>query len=149
MKPAYKLIIIAVLAIAVVSVFALKRNETKVEVVEVDTAAVPIETAPAPKEEVRLPRLIDLGAGKCIPCKMMEPILEELKHDYADQFTVTFYDVWKDQAPAQQYGIQRIPTQIFLDADGNELARHEGFLSRDDILAQWKAVGVDIQPPQE
>jgi thioredoxin 1 len=37
-----------------------------------------------------------------------------------------------------------IPTQIFYGADGRELARHEGFMSREEILAQWKAVGVEL-----
>lgn len=89
-----------------------------------------------------IPRLVDLGAGKCIPCKAMAPILEGLKVEYAGRFDVKFIDVWKDRDAADAYGIHMIPTQIFYAASGKELARHEGFMSKDEILAQWRAVGV-------
>ena len=91
-----------------------------------------------------LPRLVDLGAGKCIPCKAMAPILEGLKAEYAGRMEVQFIDVWKDPDAARPYGIRMIPTQIFYGADGKELARHEGFMAKDEILAQWKAVGVSL-----
>lgn len=95
------------------------------------------EAAPRP-----VPRLVDLGAGKCIPCKAMAPILEGLKAEYAGRMEVVFIDVWKDRDAGDAYGIHLIPTQIFFGADGKELARHEGFMGKDEILAQWKAVGV-------
>ena len=91
-----------------------------------------------------LPRLVDLGAGKCIPCKMMAPILEELKTEYAGKFEVVFIDVWEDPDKAKEYGIKIIPTQIFYDASGKELFRHEGFFSKTDILTKWKELGVDF-----
>ncbi len=94
-----------------------------------------------------LPRLVDLGAGKCIPCKQMKPILAELTRDYADQFTVVFIDVWEDRAAGEPYGIRMIPTQIFYGADGKELARHEGFMAKKDILAKWKELGVAVKDP--
>jgi len=88
-----------------------------------------------------LPRLLDLGAGKCIPCKMMAPILEELKQEYAGAFEVVVIDVWQDRSAAEKHGIQSIPTQIFFDASGRELFRHEGFFSKEDILGKWKELG--------
>ena len=91
-----------------------------------------------------VPRLVDVGAGKCIPCKAMAPILEGLKAEYAGRMEVQFIDVWKDPDAAAPYGIRIIPTQIFYGADGRELARHEGFMSKEDILARWKAVGVSL-----
>jgi len=92
-----------------------------------------------------LPRLVDLGAGKCIPCKKMAPILDELKEEYAGRLEVVFIDVWQDKDAAQKYGIASIPTQIFLDPAGKELFRHEGFFAKEDILAQWKELGFDFQ----
>jgi thiol-disulfide isomerase/thioredoxin len=92
-----------------------------------------------------LPRLIDLGADKCIPCKMMAPILEELKEEYKGVFEVMFIDVWKDPQPARQYKIRVIPTQIFLDGSGKELFRHEGFFSKEDILNKWAELGIEVQ----
>ena len=91
-----------------------------------------------------IPRLVDVGAGKCIPCKAMAPILDQLRVDYAGRLEVTFVDVWKSPDQAAPYGVRMIPTQIFYGADGRELARHQGFMSRDEILAQWKAVGVEL-----
>ena len=93
-------------------------------------------------ETTALPRLLDLGADKCVPCKMMAPILEELKEDYVGTLVVEFIDVWKDPAAAQPYGIKVIPTQIFFSPDGTELFRHEGFFSREDIFAKWRELGV-------
>jgi thioredoxin 1 len=91
-----------------------------------------------------LPRLVDLGAGKCIPCKMMKPILDDLKTNYAGTFKTEFIDVWEDEDAAKPYNINLIPTQIFFGADGKELFRHEGFFSKEDILAKWKELGVQI-----
>jgi thioredoxin 1 len=92
-----------------------------------------------------LPRLVDLGADKCIPCKMMAPILAELAQEYAGQLDVVFIDVWKKREEAPRYGIQVIPTQIFYGADGKELFRHEGFFPKKDILAKWKELGVGLK----
>ncbi len=94
-----------------------------------------------------LPRLVDLGAGKCIPCKMMAPILEELKAELAGRLQVDFIDVWENPDAGKEYRIRLIPTQIFYDAAGNELYRHEGFMSKEDILAKWKEFGVDLAVP--
>ena len=91
-----------------------------------------------------LPRLVDLGAGKCIPCKMMAPILEDLKQTQAGRLNVEFIDVWQTPEAGKPYGINVIPTQIFYDAAGKELFRHEGFFSKEDILAKWKEFGVDL-----
>ena len=94
-----------------------------------------------------LPRLVDLGAGKCIPCKQMKPILDDLTRNYADQFSVVFIDVWENRDEGAKYGIRMIPTQIFYGADGKELARHEGFMAKKDILAKWKELGVEVREP--
>lgn len=92
----------------------------------------------------QLPRLVDVGAGKCIPCKAMAPILDQLRVDYAGRMDVVFVDVWKDPAAGEPYRIRMIPTQVFYGADGRERARHQGFMSREEILAQWKALGVEL-----
>lgn len=89
-----------------------------------------------------LPRLVDLGADKCVPCKMMAPILEELRAEQAGRIEVVFIDVWKNKEEAAKYGIDLIPTQIFYAADGRELFRHEGFFAKEEILAKWKELGV-------
>jgi len=91
-----------------------------------------------------LPRLLDLGSVSCIPCKMMAPILEELKKEYAGRLQVEFVDVMANPDAGRSYQISLIPTQIFFDASGKERFRHEGFFSKEDILAKWKELGVDL-----
>lgn len=115
----------------------------------------PTDETPAPQDHKTvsaLPRLIDLGADKCIPCKMMKPILEELEKEYSDQFEVVFIDVWQNEAAGKAYRVNIIPTQIFIDASGKELFRHEGFFSKEDILAKWNELGIEVKgkiPEQE
>jgi thioredoxin 1 len=86
--------------------------------------------------------MVDLGARKCIPCKMMAPILERLEKRYAGRAAIIFLDVWKDSKPAYHFGIRGIPTQIFFDKAGNEVYRHVGFMSEEAIVAQLKSMGV-------
>ena len=109
-------------------------------------ASMVTTNAPAtPPEKKPLPKLIDLGAGKCIPCKMMFPVLDELKKEYAGKLGIEFIDVWVNPDAGKQYGIEVIPTQIFYDATGKELFRHIGFFSKGDILAKWKELGMDLK----
>jgi thioredoxin 1 len=86
--------------------------------------------------------MIDLGARKCIPCKMMAPILVKLEREYAGRAAIVFLDVWEDRGPAYRFGIRTIPTQIFFDKKGTEVYRHEGFLSEEAIVRQLKIMGV-------
>ncbi len=91
-----------------------------------------------------LPRMVDLGADSCVPCKLMAPILKELQVEYADVFATHFIDVWKNPGAGRPFGVRIIPTQIFFDANGRELFRHEGFMSKQDILKRWQRLGVDV-----
>lgn len=82
--------------------------------------------------------LVDLGATTCIPCKLMAPILEELKKEYKGKAEVIFIDVW-DQAnagKAKAFKVMTIPTQIVYDRHGKERFRHEGFLEKSALREQ-------------
>ncbi|MHC4574894.1 MAG: organomercurial lyase [Planctomycetota bacterium] len=143
-----RIFVVAVVVISAAAVIAIKeRNRSQGENTAAGTEDIPAasrtENAEAPKT---LPRLVDLGATKCIPCKMMAPILEELKTEYAGILQVDFIDVWKNPDAGKEYGIKIIPTQIFFDASGKERFRHEGFFSKEDILAKWKELGVSLAP---
>lgn len=128
-------IAIAVVAMAVLAFIAKPNKKT--------TPATANESA-AIATKAKLPRLVDLGAGKCIPCKMMAPILEGLKKEYAGRMNVEFIDVWVNPDAGKPYNIEMIPTQIFFDAEGKELFRHVGFFGKEDILGKWKELGVDV-----
>lgn len=86
--------------------------------------------------------MIDLGAKSCIPCKMMTPILEKLEKSYKGRAEIVFIDVRENQSQGERFRIQYIPTQIFFDKTGQEVYRHVGFMSENDIVAQLKKIGV-------
>ncbi|MBU4318128.1 MAG: thioredoxin family protein [Proteobacteria bacterium] len=90
--------------------------------------------------------MLDLGAHKCIPCKMMAPIIEELQNEYAGRASIVFIDVWKNPDEARRYGVQSIPTQIFYDKDGKEAGRHVGFLDKKSIVSALEDLGVSREP---
>jgi thioredoxin 1 len=98
------------------------------------------------KGSAMLPRIVDVGADKCVPCIMMAPILEELRKEYAGVLIVEFVDVWKNPQAGQQYGVRGIPTQIFYDASGKELKRHLGFISKQGILDEFAKLGIPLKP---
>ncbi len=137
-----------VLALAVAAVLVVKNAGEKgapaTPAVNMSSTGGNSANANAVMQEKTLPRLVDLGAGKCIPCKMMAPILEDLKKTYAGKIDVQFVDVWQNPDAGTKFGINVIPTQIFYDAQGKELFRHEGFFGKDDILAKWKELGVNL-----
>ncbi len=91
-----------------------------------------------------LPKMIDLGADKCVPCIEMAPMLKKLTKDFEGKMDVQFIDVWEDSKEAAKYGVRMIPTQIFYAPDGSELFRHIGFYSRTEILTKWKELGYDF-----
>ena len=86
--------------------------------------------------------MIDLGATDCVPCKMMAPIIEELKTEYVGKADIIFIDVWKDPTQAKKYGIRTIPTQIFFNADGKEFHRNTGFMDKKRIVEILAQLGV-------
>jgi len=171
-----KFIIVLLLAVAVGLVLALKGRDIEKPDPVAATACCPTEErppldaeGPLDSEQARalklssalspgsmaestppdLPRLVDLGADKCIPCKMMVPVLTKLKTDFAGKLDVEFIDVWKNPEAGITYGVDVIPTQIFYGASGEELQRHTGFIGREDILATWTKLGIPLEPVQD
>ncbi len=101
-----------------------------------DTEGIP--TAPVPG----MVTMVDLGAKKCVPCKMMAPIMAELEKEFKDRAAIVFIDVWEHPEAGPKYGIGIIPTQIFFDAHGKEMLRHEGFYEKAAIIAELTKLGV-------
>ena len=101
-----------------------------------------------PSAEKALPALLELGSINCVPCKMMAPMLNELRDTFNGQFDVNVIDVWKDEVVGKKHNILAIPTQIFFDAEGKELFRHEGFYPREDIVSKWDELGYDFTESQ-
>jgi thioredoxin 1 len=146
MNQTWKVVIVAVLIVSVITVLTIKRNKPESTTETATDIAASADDAVQPDQLVTndIPILIDLGSDECIPCKEMAPILEELKTEYADKFKVEFMDVRIDPMLTTVYNIKLIPTQIFFDASGKELFRHEGFYSKEDILSKWKELGYEM-----
>ena len=154
MKAAWKIGVVVLLVAAVVGVFAMKRGGSGNVNPGTTDAVTPAAMAtgkeqPSSEQAQALPRLVDLGSDTCIPCKMMIPVLDELTKEYAGRLRVEFINVRENPGEGAKYGIKLIPTQIFIDAAGKELFRHEGFFSKEDILAKWKEFGVDLSDVRE
>jgi len=87
---------------------------------------------------------IELGSVRCIPCQKMQPVMKSIKEKFGNQVNVIFYDVWTPEGRpfGQQYGIQAIPTQVFLDENGKEFFRHEGYFPEEELVKVLKTKGV-------
>ena len=134
-----RLAIVAAALVVFAAAFILKESQKE--------AGDPV-TEPASEQVAQgpLPRLVDLGSDKCIPCKKMAPILESLSLEYQGSLIVEVLDVRKDPQLGQKWDIRVIPTQVFIDASGEERFRHEGFMAKEAILAKWKELGVELSP---
>ncbi|MBN1125035.1 MAG: hypothetical protein JXA82_08505 [Sedimentisphaerales bacterium] len=159
MNTLVKILVVLGLVVAVGAVIAIKQNQAPstppvsegpsegqtTGLISPDSQenSSPAASAMQPRPQA-LPRLVDLGAGKCVPCIMMKQILDELRQEYKNRFEVIFIDVWENPSKAKEYKISLIPTQIFYNPDGKEMFRHEGFFSKEDILGKWKEFGFDF-----
>jgi len=161
-------VVIACVVLIVISMFLIKqKNPTQniatkdnipKESVVTEEPVVPEKVAsteksnmpekPVPQKNTfseKLPQLIELGSESCIPCKMMQPILAELRAEYEGQLEVKVFDVYENPNVAEKYNMRSIPTQIFLDREGKEISRNVGFMPKDDILARWKSLGFELK----
>ncbi len=90
------------------------------------------------------PRLVELGTAACIPCALMRPGLDELKSEYAGRLEVEVIDTLYNPGAKTQYNAPLCATQVYIAASGKELYRHVGYSSKQDILSNWKTLGVDL-----
>ncbi|MFA6613898.1 MAG: thioredoxin family protein [Endomicrobiia bacterium] len=97
------------------------------------------------KKDIKV-TFVELGSVNCIPCKMMQPVMADIEKEYGTQVKVIFYDVWtkEGQPYSEKYKILVIPTQVFLDKDGKEFFRHQGFFPKEDIIKVLEKGGVKI-----
>ena len=87
---------------------------------------------------------IELGSVRCIPCQKMQGVMKSIEKNYGKQVKIIFYDIWTSEGKpfAQQYGIDAIPTQVFLDEKGKEFFRHEGYFPQEELVKVLKTKGV-------
>ncbi|KIX13107.1 thioredoxin family protein [Dethiosulfatarculus sandiegensis] len=108
-----------------------------------------VSSAEMPHDANQLPvkgmvTMIDLGADKCIPCKMMAPIIKEVREEYNGKAVIAFIDVWKDRSQVDRFKLKGIPTQIFFDKNGKEQFRHLGFMDKEKMVSYLEKMGVTL-----
>jgi thioredoxin 1 len=153
MNQTWKILIVVVLIVAIIGVISAKRSQfdkegagipSSVPVSQVGDYQVSDEYKLENLTGKGMPLLVDIGAESCIPCKLMAPILDELKNELKGKIVVQFLNLDAYPGLAKEYKIKVKPTQIFYDVSGKELFRHEGFISKEDILLKWKELGEEL-----
>ncbi|MCK9228987.1 MAG: thioredoxin family protein [Syntrophorhabdaceae bacterium] len=130
--------------LSLIVIFVFITFAVMISVTDIFAAAPSVKKSATSPAAAQYPALIDVGAKKCIPCKMMAPILYELTTEYRGRLRVEFIDVQTDPETAKKLGVRGIPTQIFYDASGKEQHRHLGYISKEDILATFKKLGIEL-----
>jgi len=87
------------------------------------------------------PTVAEFGAATCVPCKAMKPVLEEIVAEYGDRMNLSFIDVRYNSNLTTKYKITLIPTQVFFDSAGQEVTRHVGYWSKEEVLAHLEELG--------
>lgn len=130
----YIYIIIFLVLLAIVFSFKnISDNNTEATLTQEDTTSDKIKVT-----------FVELGSVGCIPCDKMQPIMKEIEEEYKGQVKVVFHDVKTAEGNPyiKEFGIRVIPTQVFLDKDGNEYFRHLGFFAKDELVKILKMQGV-------
>jgi thiol-disulfide isomerase/thioredoxin len=97
----------------------------------------------AEKFDPALPTIMELGASWCPPCKATKSVLKNLQDNYAG-FNVKYVDVEQNAEMARRYQVSSIPVIVFMDAGGATLFSEVGYMSKGDVLAKWKELGVSV-----
>jgi len=101
---------------------------------------------PSPGKSVSKYKMIfiELGSVRCIPCQQMQSVMKSIEKKYGNQVKVVFHDVWTPEGKpfGKQYGVEAIPTQVFLDENGKEFSRHVGFFPEEELIKVLQSKGV-------
>ena len=89
---------------------------------------------------------IELGSVRCIPCQQMQTVMKSIAAKYSKEVKIEFHDVWTEAGKpfGIKYGIEAIPTQIFLDETGKEYYRHVGFFPEEELVKILQMKGVKL-----
>lgn len=89
-----------------------------------------------------IPTMAEFGANGCVPCDLMQPILDKLRTKYKDKLNVVFAHVRENPVLGARFGIRAIPVQVFYDKDGKEVFRHTGFFPEPELMKQLEKLGI-------
>jgi thioredoxin 1 len=125
-----------------VSIFTLLFLSTLLLLFQTSFSQPSVESIPKDIAKAPLPKLLDFGRGKCIPCKAMAPILKELSEEYKDRVIIKIIEIDPEPGLTTANRIRLIPTQIFFDSKNKEVFRHEGFMDKEQIKKVFEKMGV-------
>jgi thioredoxin 1 len=94
--------------------------------------------AQAPETSPNLPQILALDRKLCPICKKAEMIIQEVQNQYPGQFTVRRLYIDEQGPMFRQYRVAIVPTQVFLDAAGKEVFRHEGVFPPDKLVQKLR-----------
>jgi thioredoxin 1 len=111
--------------------------------VKVNTIQGPSVTSQAIEKKYKV-TFIELGSIRCIPCQQMQVVMKSIETKYGKEVKIDFHDVWTDVGKPYgiKYGIEAIPTQVFLDENGKEYYRHVGFFPEEELVKVLQKKGV-------
>jgi thioredoxin-like negative regulator of GroEL len=95
--------------------------------------------------DANVPTLMELGASWCPACRAMKPVMKRLQDGYAG-FNVKYVDVENDTGMAVRYEVSTIPVIVFVSPKGTTLYSQVGGMSKSEVLAKWKELGVGTSP---
>ncbi|NFV11956.1 thioredoxin family protein [Clostridium sporogenes] len=90
----------------------------------------------------KMPVLLELSSPTCGPCRKMTPIIKEIKEEYKNKVDTHIVDLTKNPQFGDKYKVSVVPTQVFLDKDGKVFLRHEGILTKDEIIDIINKMGI-------
>ena len=136
-----KIVVSALIVLAIVGIFIFKSVNKKDEVTAPETTSqaqsgnsisYPLKITKADLKKIKaygIPTVIDFGSDSCIPCKEMAPVLVTLNAEWQGKAVVQFMDVWKYTDGVKDFPVSVIPTQVFFKADGTPYVPSDSILN--------------------
>ncbi|MEF3694182.1 MAG: thioredoxin family protein [Candidatus Cloacimonadota bacterium] len=125
----YRLLLVVLMLIALVACRA-NSDKSGIEQERVDAPQPVTDSLATQSYKITF---LELGAESCVPCRMMKPIMRDIAAEYPGVVEVIFHDLYRDREIGQRWNVRVMPTQIFLDSEGREFFRHEGFYPKEEL----------------
>ena len=142
-KNNFKNISVILFSVAIFFVFSCGQNTSQREKVKTLSQTSTDSMGSEKKYKVTF---IELGSVRCIPCQQMQVVMKSIKAKYGKEVKIDFHDVWTEAGKPYgvKYGIEAIPTQVFLDETGKEYYRHVVYFPEEELVKVLQQKGVKL-----